>query len=434
MDILRCNRQAFAKPGLQRIRHMSLLKRTGHSSLLLLILVVSVGLVPSTLAASKYKVLHSFAGDNRGGNLNAGVVLDARGNLYGVTGGGGAYGGGVVFKLKRRPDGHWTERVLHSLNPTTDGSYPNGRLMLDASGQLYGTTQGGGAYGAGTVFGLTPSPMGWTFNLLYTFCSQPDCSDGANPWPGMVMDDAGNLYGNAFNVFELTPGWGGWTESVLYNFCAKDNCKDGWAPYAGMIFDKKGNLYGTTNGGGGYHLGTVYRLKHLADGTWKETVLHSFGDPNVPNEGKIPGLDSLVMDSGGSLYGTTGQGGHYRCFGSGCGTVFRLTRKPDGHWTETVLYSFQVPTGYGPAGGLVMDRAGNFYGTTVGGGGECGCGVIYKLSPNPDGTYTYTVLHNFTGMDGGQPEANMILDDQGNLYGTAKLGPYWGGVVFEFTP
>jgi uncharacterized repeat protein (TIGR03803 family) len=248
------------------------------------------------------------------------------------------------------------------------------------------------------------------------------------------MDKAGNLYGTAGVAFELTETPGGWTESVLYTFCSKPDCIDGYLPYAGLILDAKGNLFGTTEAGGAYGSGTVFKVRPLPDGTWQERVLHSFG--SFPKDGRGPGVGALALNPAGSLYGTTPGGGKNVCGTNYCGTIFKLTRQPNGHWKETILYHFKKgSSGHGPGAGVVLDSAGNLYGTTIYGGTQCDCGVVYKLAPNGDGTWTYTVLHQFTGFDGAQPDANPILDDKGNLYGTAAIGgPGGAGVVFEVTP
>jgi uncharacterized repeat protein (TIGR03803 family) len=178
----------------------------------------------------------------------------------------------------------------------------------------------------------------------------------------------------------------------------------------------------------------VYRLRRSASG-WKESVLYSFGD--FHDDGQIPGVGALVSDGSGNLYGTTVQGGRNTCVDVGCGTVFKLTPGANGDWKETILYSFKGnANGSGPGAGVVLDAAGNLYGTTVyGGTTSCSCGVVYKLAPGSSGKWTYTVLHRFTGSDGAQPDANLILDSKGNLYGTTITGGAGGyGVAFELTP
>jgi uncharacterized repeat protein (TIGR03803 family) len=197
--------------------------------------------------------------------------------------------------------------------------------------------------------------------------------------------------------------------------------------------DAAGNLYGTTTHGGnlgrcGGGCGTVYELSPTANGDWEEHVLHRFGGVY---DGAFPEDESLVVDKTGAVYGTTDVGGR-----RGYGTVFKLSRKA-GRWKETILHNFANDTGgSNPAAGVVMDKSGNLYGTTVGGGDpNCGCGVMYKLAPRPHGKWKYAVLHTFVGSDGAEPAANLILDSKGNLYGTAQLGGSGhNGVAFELTP
>ena len=346
--------------------------------------------------------------------------------MYGATSGGGAHGQGIIFRLTRQPDGTWREAVLHGFPSfPTDGQGPNGGLTRDDLGNWYGTTGGGGTeHTAGTVFELKRSRKGWVERILYNFGTQH--GDEGQPTAGPVMDAAGNIFGTTrTTVFELSPGTGGWKETVLHRFLKKG---DGGGAFAPVILDPAGNLYGTTRGGGAYGVGTVYAVLRTESG-WKEVVLHSFD--NNGKDGYTPGWGPLAMDASGNLFGTTEVGGH-TSFGGG--TVFQLTKPADGSWKEAILYNFESgSTGWGPGAGVVMDKSGNLYGTTIYGGS--GCGVVYKLAFAPTGKWTYTVLHTFTGNDGCQPDANLILDDKGNLYGTtATGGAYGGGVVFEFTP
>jgi uncharacterized repeat protein (TIGR03803 family) len=200
-----------------------------------------------------------------------------------------------------------------------------------------------------------------------------------------------------------------------------------------LILDNAGNLYGTTFYGGAYGVGSVFRLKRASGGGWKERVLYSFCSAGFPlcKDGLRP-YAGVVFDQSGSLYGTTTQGGGNTCGETTCGTVFKLTLTRSGHWKHTVLYAFPNPgNGSFPTGGVIIDKAGNLYGATVAGGiGGCsgGCGVAYQLTPGANGNWKYTVLHKFTGGDGAQPLGGLILDENGNLYGTAY------SVVFEITP
>ena len=429
-------------------------------------------------------VLYSFTGGADGGNPIGGVAIDSAGNIYGTTSSGGVTGVccGAIFKLD--PTGQ--EKLLHSFTGANgDGKFPNGGLIQDSVGNIYGTTLQGGVTGGccGTVFKVDPAGHE---TVLYSFLlANQGNGDGAFPNGGLTLDSAGNLYGTTNGgglatgcsycgtVFKIDPTG---HETMLYNFTGTNG--DGSYPKSGLIKDSQGNLYGTTYGGGVYNgcyfgCGTVFKV----DPTGKEMVLHEFtggSDGGSPNSGLI--MDStgnlygsnqlysqptaanpaivfkvdpagqasalytfpvtngdgagptggLIMDSAGNLYGTTQGGGDTRCgdlSSSGCGTVFKLDSST-GH--ESVLYSFTGSKGDGatPAGGLVMDAAGNLFGTTQGGGNDqclvIGCGIVFKLDP----TGHETVLYSFAGGngDGAVPQAPLIMDVTGNLYGTTQDG------------
>jgi uncharacterized repeat protein (TIGR03803 family) len=418
------------------------------------------------------------------------LIKDGAGNLYGTTGAGGANDSGTVFKLTPNADKtQWTETVLYSFCAQnegglscTDGMNPYWGLTMDGAGNLYGTTTHGGAHasvnGDGTVFKLTPNAdkTQWTHTVLYNFGPG---EDGSFPNSGLTMDAAGNLYGGTFRggrsggvfgltsgtVFALTPNADKteWTHTVLYSFCAlnegEELCIDGAVPNGNLIMDTAGNLYGTTIEGGAHMTpsgylggsGTVFKLTPNADKTqWTETVLYSFcAQPNCA-DGYIV-LGGLIMDAPGSLYGTTSQGGS-----TGGGTVFALTpNAAKTVWTETVLYSFCAQSGcadgYDLAAGLIMDAAANLYGATVAGGpGQHGTyvylgGTVFKLAPNADKTqWTHTVLYGFCAQsgctDGFSPNADLMADGEGNLYGVTVNGGNGAtsttngyGTVFEIT-
>ena len=282
-------------------------------------------------------VLHSFGNGADGIGPEAGLIFDAaKVNLYGTTAGGGSYSVGTVFELTPTAGGGWTETVLYSFNDNgTDGWESLAGLIFDAAGNLYGTTWAGGTYGGGTVFELTPAG-GWTEKVLHSFSWIG--TDGFWPYAGLIIDAAGNLYGTTGAggpsgwgmVFELTPtAGGGWTEKMLHSF-PYDNGTDGSQPVAGLIFDAVGNLYGTTEYGGTYSncyggCGTVFELTPAAGGGWTETVLHSFNG----TDGREPAA-GLIFDAAGNLYGTTYYGGTYgNCSvhnqPAACGTAFELT-------------------------------------------------------------------------------------------------------------
>ncbi|HEX8815728.1 MAG TPA: choice-of-anchor tandem repeat GloVer-containing protein [Terriglobales bacterium] len=320
------------------------------------------------------------------------------------------------------------------------GQSPGAGLIFDASGNLYSTTVEGGAGGSGTVFELSPGAGGkWVETVLYSFCAQSNCADGANPYSGLVFDSAGNLYGtttaggkdNNGVVFQLAPGSNGsWTEHVLYRFCSVAACDDGATPWATLTFDSSGSLYGTTFSGGSIDRGVAFKLSRARDGDWHETVLHNFG---VGKDGYNP-ISGLVFDSAGNLYGTTPHGGDVsrpNCGSLGCGTVFELSPKST-HYTEHVIYSFKGLAGSGPIAGLILDASGNLYGTASTGGAH-GDGAVFELSPGAAG-WTETTLHSFDG-SWKDPTGSLILDGSGNLYGTCQGGGVYNlGIVFELSP
>jgi uncharacterized repeat protein (TIGR03803 family) len=373
-------------------------------------------------AAQTFVELYPF---NSSGNLADGgwpesaVVRDAAGNLYGTTFYGGLgtgcdviYAGcGTVFKVD--PSG--TETVLHAFSGAGDGWNPTGNLVLDAAGNLYGTTLLGGSHGFGTVFKVNSAG---DETVLYSFARG---SDGGNPNAGLTQDAAGNFYGTTQyggddnyehgngTVFELSPAG---QETILYRF---KGGPDGASPLSGVILDTTGNIYGTTWVGGLYGFGTVFQL----DSGGNETVLHSFAGAS---DGANP-LGSLVLDEAGNLYGTTSAGGPY-----GFGTVFTI----DAAGSESVLYSFIGGSdGAYPYSNLILDASGNLYGTASQGGCCSGAGTVFELSGD-----TLTPLYGFAGTtDGAYPMAGLVLDSADNLYGTAvQAGVDGWGSVFEIQP
>ena len=346
----------------------------------------------------------------------------------------------------------WTETSLHIFcldgGPCSDGAVPGAALIFDASGNLYGTTNVGGigpchneVDGCGVVFKLAQNLDGtWTYSQLYKFKGG---KDGAYPQASLVFDTSGNLYGEAFAgggkgcadtngcgvVFELMPHPdGSWTQKVLHRFTGG---YDGSQPYSGLVFDTLGSLYGTTTQGGAAGYGVVFQLTPSSGGGWKERVLHTFrGRP-----GKTP-YGRLIFDPKGSLYGTTSAWGS-----DDAGAAFELSPSQNGRWAYKVIHLFHGKDGHTPFAGLTLDPLGNLYGTTaVGGLKSCsswageGCGVVFKLTPQPDGQWRETILHKFTGGDDGfLIISGLTLDAAGNLYGAADAGA-GGGVVFEITP
>ena len=426
-------------------------------------------------AAQSETVLYNFPSISTDGTFpESGLILDAAGNLYGTASEGGANGGGAVFEVTPTTGGGWTETTLFSFTYNLDnsgvaGANPYGRLIFDAAGKLYGTTAYG-PYRAGTVFELTlAAGGGWDQKVVHAFGSYG--TDGLFPNGGLIRDAAGNLYGTtiqggAYNfgtVFELSPKkGGGWTEKILHSF--DDNGKDAAYPSSSLIFDAAGTLYGVsseggialscTNEGAPVGCGAVFELSPGTDGRWTEKVLQSF-DHTGTNPWNPVG--SLTIDARGNLYGTTQYGGTGLCADQsetlGCGTVFELSPKVGKGWKETVLHNFGLngTDGWYPSGGLIFDAAGNLYGPTpVGGNGRCvdvdgnllGCGTVFELSRQVGGGWTETVIHDFqyNATDGQGPNAPLIFDAAGNLFGTTTAGGDYGkfgqgqGTTFEITP
>jgi uncharacterized repeat protein (TIGR03803 family) len=423
---------------------------TPNAALLVLamILIVIPVYAPDAWAGARFKTLHKFKGGSDGNMPQASLIFDQTGNLYGTTSMGGEENSGTVFQLTPNQNGEWTEHVLYSFcsqTSCTDGSQPLAGLIFDQVGNLYGTTESGGAYhNGGTVFQLAPNQNGgWTESVLYNFCSQTNCDDGEVPRAGLVFDRAGNLYGTTAygggygvsgggTIFQLTPSQNGsWAEHVLYIFCSRTNCTDGSQPFAGLIFDQAKNLYGTTLYG--YDdLGTVFRLTPSPGGDWTERVLHQFCSWRECADGLTPSA-GLIFDQAGNLYGTTESGGAQ--YG---GTVFQLIPNQNGGWIEHVLHRFCSRTkcadGVGPHAGLIFDRAGNLFGTTEAGGAK-NFGTVFQLTPNQNGEWTEHVLHDFADKPGAYPAAGLILDKTGNLYGTTQGdGNMTLGSVFEIIP
>jgi uncharacterized repeat protein (TIGR03803 family) len=397
-----------------------------------------LGLLATTAYAATETVLHNFNDNGKDGfNPYGALIFDKAGNLYGTTVSGGAYDAGTVFELTPK-GGAWTETVLHSFDANgKDGTFPWGGLIFDAAGNLYGTTETGGVYGYGTVFEMSPNGKTWKEKVLHSF-NAGNGKDGGGSLAGLIFDGSGNLYGTtelggAYDfgtVFELSPKTGGgWTEKVLHSF--NPNTKDGVAPNASPIFDTAGNLYSTTLEGGAYDLGTVFELSPKTGGGWKEKILHSFNSNNT--DGYFP-FAALTLDGSGNLYGATSVGGAK--YG---GIAFELTPKTTGGWTEKILYDFGYPGATDPFGQMIFDGAGNLYGTT-GTNGPNDSGSVFKLTPRSSGKWALTVLHNFDGTDGDNAHAGVVFDSSGHLYGTTYNGgnstscTSGCGTVFEIKP
>jgi len=438
------------------------------------LVLVILTFVATASAEWKEKVLYSFQGGNDGLTPAGGVVFDRAGNLYGVTNEGGSTcpspGCGTIFQLAppAQKGGAWTETILYGFNGT-DGSIPVGAAIIDADGNLYGTTAYGGSgtcllfgdnVGCGVVYELSPTTKKggqWTYTVLYNFQGG---KDALFPWGDLVFDNLGNLYGatqfgggkgttcnqyfdgNCGTVFKLSPPktkGGKWAERILHSFAGGT---DGATPNGGLVLDSKGAIYGTTVAGGyGKGIcdpggcGMTFELRPPAKkgGVWKQMMLYRFHG----QDGATP-MAGVIFDRNGHLDGTASAGAN-----SGSGAVFHLAPPVGGGlpWKETVLYRFRdEDDGARPESALIFDSVGNLYGTTIGGGHGA---TVFRLD-QPKGrgdAWTLTVLHMFTGVpDGIAPDAPLIFDKLGNLYGTTQRGgtgacyPAGCGTVFEVSP
>src|SRR5258708_3565079 len=329
---------------------------------------------------------------------------------------------------------------IYSFNNMPHGGYRNANVISDSAGNLYGTTPYGGVYGGGMVFEVCGTAHGqWREKILYSFTG---AADGCVPVSGLVFDTAGNLYGTArfggvnspglrcYNgfgdgygvVYKLSPSANGtWTETAIHSFGGADGS---W-PTTGLIFDKAGNLYGAMASGGTGGGGVVYELSPNSQGQWTENILYNF---TGQTDGGGP-LD-VVFDQGGNLYGGASYGGDLNCnnYGSrdtGCGVIFQLFSNGNGSWTESTLHVFGLFDGAFPYGRLTIDSAGNLYGVTDGGpGAGCqyqGCGTVFRMAN--DGSWSFTSIYTFAGgNDGVYPNGALVFDQNGNLYGTTLAG------------
>jgi uncharacterized repeat protein (TIGR03803 family) len=416
------------------------------------ILIIALLVMPCAWAGPRYKVLYNFQGGRDGLWPSAALVADAAGNLYGVTAAGGLRGGegggcGTVFELRRGKTG-WVHKVLYRFPASaTDGCRPLANLVFDATGGLYGTTYWGGdcnGLKCGTVFTLRPSSKGeWKETVLHRFAGG---NDGEGPSSGLVLDAAGNLYGTTANgggsstdcppacgtVYELTSLAGsGWSEQILHSF----SYSDGASP-SGLTFDDPGNLYGTAGMGGAYDEGVAFELSPNSGGGWNESTIYNFGGFQ---DGACP--DGPLTFHGPNLYGAT-------CFGGSgdYGTIFELKPGAKG-WTHSVLYSFAGgKDGRYPGSPVLLDHSGNLYGTTSGDqgcakGDHFRCGNVFGLKKQSGGQWKLQVLHSFTGGTSGSFPSNLIFHGEGKLFGvtftggncTKGYGEYCG-LAFEVMP
>jgi uncharacterized repeat protein (TIGR03803 family) len=409
-------------------------------AVLVVIVFLFVALSAQPVQGQTFSVIYNFTGGADNGP-EGGLTMDGTGNFYGTASG---YiqdlhchsGCGEVFKLTHERSG-WNLTPLYRFNGGSDGSLPYARVVFGPDGNLYGTTMRGGGSGCGAnVFGpgcgtvFTLSPAGGNETPIYRLSQG---KDGTGPaWDNLVFDRAGN-------IFATSVGGGLYNGGTVYELTRSSS---GWTKTVlynftggadgnsprGVIFDGAGNLYGATASGGNQRRGTVYQLVPKGLG-WTQKVLYNF---QGLSDGANPG-DALVMDQAGNLYGTTGYGGTGCDYLYGCGNVYELSASITGNWTLTVLHSFSY-WDMGSVEPLTMDAAGNLYGTTFR-EGVYGCGSVFKLTRSGS-DWTYRSLHDFTcGSDGGWPTSNVTLDTNGNLYGTAtENGANGVGVIWEITP
>jgi uncharacterized repeat protein (TIGR03803 family) len=403
---------------------------------------LAVALPPVTSRANPtVRTLLNF-NTNEGAEPYGRLIFDAKGNLYGDLSIGGKattkhpYPDGAVFRLAPAAGKTgWTQTVLYTFKGGADGAEPTGGLLADSDGNLYGTTFLGGADGDGTVFKLDKPPKHthvWVKKTLYSFTGP----DGAQPFAGLAVDSKGNFYGvttsgGQFNqgaVFELAAKT--LTESVLYSFQGPEGC----TPYGGLVIDNAGNLYGTASTSTtAPYAGSVFKLSPPAAGqtSWTFTQLHAFagGADGGSPEG------AMVGSSGGDIFGATFGG-----TGMGNGTVFALTPSsgsPTGY-TYQVIFTFSGAQGSNPFGDLAMDKAGRLWGPLLNSNDVNSSGGLFVISPPTGGAGTWVqyASYLFNGTTGGySPYAGMALDSAGNGYGTDFTGGNFDvGTVYKFIP
>jgi uncharacterized repeat protein (TIGR03803 family) len=404
-----------------------------------MILVLAVFAVAAILphdarAASSTQVIYSFAGDEDGEYTDTDLVVDAAGNLYGSSVLGGDFGGGTVFQLSPSGSG-WTHTVLYSFTGGLDGGEPYKGVTLDAEGNLIGTAVTGGngpcEGGCGVIYKLTNNGGVWTQTVIHNFTGQ----DGAGPGAGVTFDKHGSFYGmvpiggtsGLGAIYQMQPQQDGtYKFRIIHSFTGGN---DGSSGSAGrMILDAAGNLYGVATTGGTNGKGTVFKLSHTQNGNWSFKTLYTF--KGQPDAGFPYG--GLLADGKGNLYGTTYWDG-----ANNLGSVYQLAHQAGGTWKERVLYSFKGGSdGNGSISNLVADKAGNLYGTTSEGGAGCSCGLIFKLTPGTGGKWTESVAYRFNGApDAGFAYNGMVKDANGNFFGaTVHGGTGDEGSIYQFIP
>jgi uncharacterized repeat protein (TIGR03803 family) len=398
-----------------------------RSALTLAVLCVLLTLARPAYAQTE-TVLHKLTGTRDGYNFTSSLTPDGAGNFYGTDDVGGP-GFGTVFELSPNGRGGWKQTVLHTFTDGADGGFPFfSTVIFDKKGNLYGTTSNGGANEFGVVFKLHPTGKGWVETVLYSFASG---EGGVYPFNGLIMDAAGNLYGRDYvykgigifeSVFELSPSGGGWKEKVIYSGALTGNADGG-----GLTMDAHGNIFGVT--WSTFAPTTAFELSPNGKGGWNSAVIYTFGTGTFP-------VGALLLDTSGNLYGTISSR-------HSVGTVYKLSPRNKRDWKLNTLYTFKGGStdGGGPGGGLTFDSAGNIYGTTTY-GGQFNKGTVFELTPAGEGAYREKLLWSFNGKDGGRPFlSSLVLDKAGNLFGTTPTGGGTGcyafegcGVVFEVAP
>jgi uncharacterized repeat protein (TIGR03803 family) len=369
-----------------------------------------------------------FSFDSTNGAGPTGVLVQGTdGNLYGTTYEGGVNDLGTVFKV----ESSGTQTTLYnfcSISGCTDGEYPEGALVQATNGNFYGITEYGGANGVGTVFQITSTG---TLTTLYSFCSQSGCTDGDYPVAGLVQAINGDFYGTTVDggangvgtVFKITPSG---TLTTLYNFCSQSGCTDGLEPFAGLVQANSGDFYGTTLGGGASGEGTIFKMTPSG----ALTTLHSFngGDGAEPTA-------PLVQATNGDFYGTTTYYGNDEHGGAySGGTIFKMT--PSGALTTLYNFCSQVgcADGYYPVAGLMQATDGGLYGTTSQGGAAAG-GTVYRMTPSGALTTVYSFCSKRECVDGASPYTVPVQATNGTLYGTTFFGGANGaaGTIFSLS-
>ena len=393
--------------------------------------VLALGAAGSGIAdAATLTALYSFGGPD-GANPVGGLIADAAGNLFGTTEQGGMFGAGSVFAIVKIGGGFASTYPTLASFHDTNGAFPTGGLIADATGNLFGTTEQNGPYGYGTVFEIAKISGG--FAMTPTTLASFNYANGANPFDGLIADAAGNLFGTTYQggmfgagtVFEIAKTSGGFAGSptTLLSF----DGANGANPAGGLIADATGNLFGTTQGGGAFGYGTVFEIARNGGGFASEpTALVSYNNFNGANP-----IGGLIADSAGNLFGTTAQDF------AGLGTVFEIVKTGGGFANEpTTLTSFNYINGTNPYGGLIADAAGNLFGTTSGSGAHA-YGTVFEIANTGSGyDSTPITLASFDNTNTGKAPGYgaLIADNAGNLFGTAPFGGTFSyGTVFEVT-